>query len=229
MTMLRQTKYPAFICLACILLTLSSCLTSKKLDKFVAAQYGNELPRPGKKKKAEIEVTSLTAPGNSQISTTVHKTDKFLPLLVYWKYNHRQRCSLNPSIAVTNFSNAINSLATKGLIEKLDNRKLELTVEQAPSTFSLVAKENMIWLVYAFSWAKVYIEPDMKDLIVAYKLVGSDTAVKTGKITIKNTDKNKGLRFFQSWKSATSEYLAEYNAQFTNMTKTFVSQLTNEL
>ena len=87
----------------------------------------------------------------------------------------------------------------------------------------------MIWLIYAFSWAKVYIEPDMKDLIVAYKLVGSDTAVKTGKITIKNTDKNKGLRFFQSWKSATSEYLAEYNAQFTNMTKTFVSQLTNEI
>lgn len=165
--MLRQTKYPAFIYLACILLTLSSCLTSRKLDKFVAAQYSNELPKPGKKKKADIEVTFLASSGNSQISTTVHKTDKFLPLLVYWKYDHRQSCSLNPSIVVTHFSNAINSLATKGLIEKLDSRKLELTVEQAPSTFSHVAKENMIWLIYAFSWAKIYIEPDMKDLIVA--------------------------------------------------------------
>ena len=229
MTILNQTKGSALICLACILLTLSSCLTSKKLDKFVASQYSNELPKPSKKKKAEIEVTSLTPSGNSQISTTVHKTDMFLPLLVYWKYDHRQSCSLNPSIAVTNFSNAINSLATKGLIEKLNGRKLELTVEQAPSAFSLVAKENMVWLVYAFSWSKIYIEPDMKDLIVAYKVVGSDAGVKTGKIAVKNTDKNKGLRFFQSWKSATSEHLSEYNANFTSMTKTFVSQLTNEL
>ncbi len=228
MTIMKQTRVFPIIFLACIVFNLSSCLTSAKLDKFVAAQYNNELPKSSKKKKMEFEVTSRLPANNSQISTTVHKTDKFLPLIVYWKYNHRQSCSLNPSIAVSNFSNAVNTLATKGLIEKLNGRKLELTVEQAPSAFSLVAKENMIWLVYAFSWEKIYIEPDMKDLIVAYKLVGGE-GDKTGKITVKNTDKNKGLRFFQSWKSATSEYLTEYNANFTTMTKTFVSQLTNEL
>jgi hypothetical protein len=229
MTMLRQSKGFTFICLACTLLTLSSCLTSKKLDKFVAEQYNNELPKPSKKKKAEIEVMSSNPIDNSQISTTVHKTDKFLPLLVYWKYDHRQICSLNPSISKTNFSNAINSLATKGLIEKLNGGKLELTVEQAPSAFSVVVKENLIWVIYAFSWAKVYIEPDMNDLIVSYRLMDSKAGIKTGKISVKNTDKNKGLRFFQSWKSATSEYLSEYNANYTSMTKTFVSQLTNEL
>lgn len=228
MTIMKQTRRSAALFCVCILLMLSSCLTSAKLDKFVAAQYNNELPKPGKKKKAEIDVTSQLAVTNSQISTTVHKTDKFLPLIVYWKYNHRQSCSLNPSIAVTNFSNAVNTLATKGLLDKLNGRKLELKVEQAPSAFSLVAKENMIWLVYAINWEKIYIEPDMKDLIVAYKVVGGE-GDKTGKITVKNTDKNKGLRFFQSWKSATSEYLSEYNANFTTMTKTFVSQLTNEL
>jgi hypothetical protein len=224
----QHTKWSALPFFACTVLMLSSCLTSAKLDKFVAAQYNNELPRPGKKKKAEIDITSQLPSTHSQISTTSHKTDKFLPLIVYWKYNHRQHCSLNPSIAVTNFSNALNTLATKGLMDKLKGRKLELTVEQAPSAFSLVAKENMIWLVYAVSWEKIYIEPDMKDLVVAYKVVG-DEGDKAGKITIKNTDKNKGLRFFQSWKSATSEYLSEYNANFTTMTKTFISQLTNEL
>jgi hypothetical protein len=229
MKTIKQTRRAVFICLACILLMLSGCLTSKKLDKFVAAQYGNELPKPRKKKKAEIEVMVLPTASNSLISTTKHKTDKFLPLLVYWKYDHRQSCSLNPAIAVTNFSNALNSLASKGLTDKLNGRKLELTVEQAPSAFSLVAKENMVWLVYAVSWAKIYIEPDMKDLIVTYRLVGGDQEVKTGKITVENMDKNKGLRFFQSWKSATSEYLSAYNANFTTMTKTFVSQLTNEL
>jgi hypothetical protein len=228
MRYLKQTKSHAFLCLACIVFVLSSCLTSAKLDKFVASQYNNELPRPGKKKKADIEVTSPLKSDNSQISTTTHKTEKFLPLLVYWKYNHRQSCSLNPSISVTNFSNAVNSLATKALTDKLNGRKLELTVEQAPSALSVVVKENMVWLVYAFAWEKVYIEPDKKDLIVAYKVVGGE-GDKTGKITVKNTDKNMGLRFFQSWKSATSEYLSEYNANFTTMTKTFVNQLTSEL
>src|ERR1019366_6629024 len=197
--------------------------------KFVATQYGNELPKPNKKKKAEIEIASLTHSDNSSISTTVHKTDKFLPLLVYWKYDHRQSCSLNPAIAETNFSNAINSLGTKGLIEKLNGRKLELTIEQAPTAFSLVLKENMIWVVYAFSWSKIYFEPDRKDLIVSYKSVGSNAVVKTGRITVKNSNKNKGIRFFQSWKSATSEFLSEHNENFTSMTKTFISQLTNEL
>jgi len=219
----------AFIILAITLFSLSSCLTAKKLDKFVAAQYNNELPKLNKKKKADIDITSISTTNNSAISTTVHKTDKFLPLLVYWKYDHRQSCSLNPSIAVTHFSNGVNAAATKGLVEKLNGRKLELTVEQAPAAFSIVAKENMIWLVYAFSWAKIYIEPDSKDLVVSYKLMDADNALKTGKITVKNTNKNKGLRFFQSWKSATSEYLAEYNANLTTMTKSFVTQLTQEL
>jgi hypothetical protein len=227
--MLKQIKGFTFIFLACALLIFPSCLTSKKLDRFVAARYNHQLPKLSKKKKAEIEITSLAPAGNSQISTTVHKTDKFLPLLVYWKYDHRQSCSLNPAIAVTNFSNAMNSFATKALIEKLNGRKLELSVEQAPSVFSLVIKENIIWLIYAFGWSKIYIEPDKKDLIVAYKLAGGDGGPKTGTIIVKTTDRNIGLRFFQSWKSATSEYLSEYDANLTSMTKAFVNQLANEL
>ncbi len=219
----------SFICLACILLTQSGCLTPQRLDKFVAEHYNNELPKPNKKKKAEIEVTTSNAASNAPISTTVHKTDKFLPLLVYWKYDHRQNCSLNPSIAVTNFTNSINTLATKGLTEKLNGGKLELTVEQAPAAFSIVLKENLVWLIYGFSWSKIYIEPDTKDLVVSYKLLGSNAEMKTGKITVKNTDKNRNLRFFQSWKSATSEYLSEYNSNYTSMTKAFVTELTKEL
>lgn len=229
MKTLKSKNDNTLLILTVTLLTLSSCLTSAKLDKFVAAQYNNELPKLNKKKKADIEINSSSLKDNPLISMTVHKTDKFLPLLVYWKYDHRQSCSLNPSIPITNFSNAINSMATKNLTEKLLGRKLELTVQEAPTNFSIVAKENMIWLVYAYSWSKIYIEPDFKDLVVSYTLLDANTAVKTGTITIKNTDKHKGLRYFQSWKSATSEYLSAYNSNFTNMTKSFVTQLTQEL
>lgn len=219
-----------FFVLAILFCSLTSCSSSKKLDKFVAAQYNNELPKLNKKKNADIEVASLTGANSASISTTVHKTDKFLPLLFYWKYNHRQQCTLNQNIPVTNFSNAVNAVALKGLNEKLNGRKLELTVEQAPAAFSIVLKENMVvLLLYSFRWAKVYIEPDAKDLVVAYKLTNTDQTTKNGKILVKNNDKNKGFRFFQSWKSATSEYITNYNANVTNMSKAFVSQLTEEL
>src|SRR5687767_1902457 len=86
------------------LLSLTSCLTSQKLYKFVAEHYNHELPK--QKKKADIVVTASQPSDNAAISNTVHQTSKFLPLLVYWNYNHRQYCSLNPAIAVTNFANS---------------------------------------------------------------------------------------------------------------------------
>lgn len=228
---MRISTFPRegrILLLALIVFMLSSCLTAKNLDKYVAKQYNNELPKLAKKKRQEIDVMLANTPSTA-ISTTIHKTDKFLPLLVYWKYNHRQSCSLNPTIAVTQFTNTVNAVANKSFTDKLAGRKLELTVEQAPAAFSIVAKEQMIWLIYAFSWSKIYIEPEAKDLVVSYKLTDNGSANKTGTITVKNTEKNRGIRMFQSWKSATSEYLAEYNATLTNLTKSFVNQLTQEL
>lgn len=224
----KKENASVFLALLIALCSLTSCLTAKKLDKFVAKHYNNELPKLNKK-KMDVVVTSAAPTDNAAISTTVHKTTRFLPLIVYWNYNHRHNCSLNTNIAVTNFTNAVNSLATKNLAQKLNGQQLELTVEQAPSAFSIVLKEHMVWVIYAFSWAKVYIEPDAKDLVVSYRLKQADQVLKTGTITVKNTDKNKGLRFFQSWKSATGEYLTGYNANLTAMTKSFVNQLALEL
>ena len=98
-----------------------------------------------------------------------------------------------------------------------------------PSTFSLVDKSHAIWLIYIIHWDKIYIEPDVKDLVVSYKLYGSDNNVKTGKIEIKDGEESKNLRLFQSWKSATSDYLSNYDADVTAMSKQFINKLMNEL
>jgi hypothetical protein len=102
-------------------------------------------------------------------------------------------------------------------------------VEQAPTGFSIVANEHMVWLVYAFSWARIYIEPDHKDLVVTYKLMQGESMVRQGKITVENTEKAKNFRFFQSWKSATSEHLTNYHANLANMSRQFTEQLSKEL
>ncbi|MFT3845615.1 MAG: hypothetical protein QM725_11215 [Lacibacter sp.] len=229
MKKLLTTANLHFIIVSVVLFTHSACLTPKKADSYIAEQYGNQLPKLNKKKIENIDVKSTSNSNNNLISTTIKKTDKFLPLIVYWKFDHRIKSSLNPAIAITNFTNNLNSAASKELIQKLNGRKLELTVEQVPVTFSLVYKENVIWVIYAFSWTKIFVEPELTDLVVSYKLTESGDVIKTGTITIKNTDSNKGLRLFQTWKSAFSEYIIQYNTNNRIMTSLFVKQLLAEI
>lgn len=208
----------------------SSCLTSKKMDAYISDQYNNEIPKVNKRKQVpDITFSSALPAATTNISTTAPHT-KILPLIVYWSIDSRHTSTLNSGIAATNFCNEVNALAKKGLTQKLNGQKLELTMEQAPATFALVDKTHAIWLlIYAIHWDKVYIEPDVKDLVVSYKLYNADNTIKTGKITVKNTENNKNLRFFQSWKSAVSEHLADYDTNVTAMTRKFVDQLMKEL
>jgi hypothetical protein len=227
MSLLSYQKRNFFVVCFLSVTLLSGCLTSKKMDKFVAAHYNNQLPKE-KKKTAITVVSKMTYPSEA-ISTTVQKTSKVLPLIVYWQMDYRHTCTLNPAIAVNQFAATVNTLSSKGLNQKLNGQQLELSIEQIPTAFALVDKAHMIWLVYAISWDKIYMEPDGKDLVVSYKLLQNDHTEKTGKITVKSTVRNQGLRFFQSWKSATSEHLADYSANITAMSKTFVSRLVEEL
>ena len=199
------------------------------MDGFVAEQYGNQLPKQDKRKPENLVITTSLQTDPEKISTT-EKKNKMLPLLIYWQWDYRHTCTLNPAIALSAFTKNVNSLANKELVPKLNGRQLELTVEQVPSSFGIVDKGGAIWvLLYAIHWDKVYVEPDFKPLVVGYKLLQNGAEIKTGKITVESGEKNVGIRFFQSWKSATSEYLARYNADITTMSKTLVSKLAQEL
>lgn len=230
--MKKQFLFSSTILLAAIFL-LPGCLTSKKLDKFVAGQFNNELPKADKKKNPDITVSS-PAPSvkfeSGDISFSSRKTTNFLPLLVYWQYDHRHTCQLNPAIGENYFRKTVLLQANKGLNQKLNGRQIELTVDQVPGAFSFTDKGRIIFLVvYAITWNKIYVEPDTKDLVVSYKLLDKGTSVKTGKITVPTISKNQKIRFFQSWKSAASEYLGQYSVDVGEMTRTFVNKLVEDL
>lgn len=214
------------ICLLILLLSLacfSSCISSQKMDAHVAQYYGNRLPKPNKM-KANIEVSSAY-PSNNAISSTVKKTTNILPLVIIWKYDYRHTCTLNPAIAVSGFSNGINSMSAK-LAQKLNGRKLELTVEQVPNAFAIVDREMIVLFVH---WDRIYVEPDTKDMVISYKVLENDAAVKTGKIRVKSPEHNRDVRFAQSWRSSATEYLSGYQANITSMSKSFVTKLLEEL
>ena len=223
---MKSISYPAYIVL---LLVFSSCVTTKKFDAYVSAQYNDQVPEIAVKKKAGNVKVLPAAQTSDKVSATTSHT-KTIPLLFYWKIDHRFDCELNKQIGTANFSKAFNTASARSLDKVLNGQQLELTVEQAPSVFSMVDKTNIIWLVlYAVHWSKVYVEPDKKDLVVAYRFTQNDNTVKTGKITVHNKLDNQGLRFFQSWKSATSEHLAAYDQEIIAMTKEFVIKLEDEL
>ncbi|XVJ66982.1 MAG: hypothetical protein HEQ40_12730 [Lacibacter sp.] len=219
--------YPFVLATICCVFT--GCISTQKIDAFIAEQYGNQLPRLNKKNATNITVNSQLAKNSDAISVTTNKTSNFLPLIVYWHYDYRRISQLHPDIAVHQFTNALNNAAAKPLQQKLEGKKLELTVEQAPVSFAQTEKTNVIFVLYLISWSKFYMEPDFIDLVVSYQLTNADGSLKTGKIQVANPMRNQKIRLFQKWKSAYSEFITEYNLAITTMTKSFAAELMKQL
>ena len=204
---------------------LTSCLTAKKLDAEVAKVYSDK--RMQKKRPSEqITVTSSLATGGESISNSETKTS-VLPLIVYIGITYRNICRLNPQIPVTNFTSTVTSLANKGLMQKLQTQKLELSVDQIPTEFSFDDKGHMVLLLVG--WDNVSIQGKSADMVVRYKLSGEGNTAKQGVITVPYPNDKMNLGYFKSWKKATSEYLGQYDANITAMSKLFVDKLIKEL
>lgn len=208
-------------------LTSTGCLSPHKLDAYVADQHNNTVPKQEKLRNTSISVSSVVPFREGAISESNRKTSKVLPLVVYWQFDYRHTCKLNPVIGVNHLIKSINSNAQKSLVPNLAGKKLELIVEEIPAMFSIVDKGH--FLLVFIHWDRLYVEPDNKDLVVSYKLTDSSGAVKTNRITVKNKEHNQGIRFAQSWKSSASEYLGRYAQYMSNMGKELVERITNEL
>jgi len=182
----------------------------------VASQFNNKVPKPDKRTDSAIVVNSSMPSDPDKLSHTV-KSNKNLFLLLYWKYDYRHTCTLNPAIGVSYLRKGIYQQANK-LKQKLNGQQLELTIEQMPSSFAIVDKGLVLLLLIQID--KYYVEPDLKkDIIVSYRVLKNGSETKTGKITIDNVERNKPMGLFQSWKGATNQFLIRYNADLTEMSR----------
>lgn len=204
---------------------LTSCF-AERMDKRVSEYYGDQLPKPKKVKTEQISIKSNLTAKNDAISNITHGTEKMIPAVIYWQYDVVFTSHLNPQIPLTYFTNAVNAMAPK-LNSKLNGKKLELTLEDVPSAFSLVSREHIALLVH---WERYWTRSDKNDLVVSYQITGSGPQdIKSGKISIPNPSANSYHSPFRTMRSVTSEYLDGYNNMITNMTKSMLSQLENQL
>lgn len=211
-------------------IVLASCLGPKKIDKWVSKQYDGAIPAVTKKKSDYITVTSTVASMGTKLSATEKKSSHLLPLIFYWQMDYKNTCTLNPQIPINNFTSTVQSYAGKMLKQKLNGQRIEMSIDKLPNIFAIDDKEHMIWFVYAYAWDYLTIRPQTSDMVVSYKLFKSDdTVTKTGIITVPNTDKGIALGMFQSVKKKTWEYLDQYNANITTMSKSVIDKLVAEL
>jgi hypothetical protein len=212
--------------------SLTSCLGPHKINKWVARHYQDEAPtEPAKRKNEQITVTSKLPSMGQALSETEKNTSHFLPLVFYWQYDYKNTCTLNPEMAIKNFTATVTTYAGRGLKQKLNGGYLELTVEQIPRVFAVDDKGHLVWvIIYAFGWDILTVQPGLNDLVVSYRLLdGSNQELKKGTINIADNDKGLSLKMFQSLRKMTWKYLSQYDDNLTAMSKKFVDKLVSEL
>ena len=212
-----------------LVIIFSGCLGPEKINKWVVQQY-DTIPLPSKEKIDGIVISTSIPPMGDELASTTMKTEHMLPLIIYWQWENKNTCSLNPLIPINNFTTTVLNYSNKGLKQKLNGRHIELVVEKIPSTFAVDDKNHLIWLIYSFSWDNLAVLPQDKEMIVSYKLYGADnTEIKRGSISVNNYDKGVPVGMFQSLKNKTFKYLDQYNESITFMSKIFVDKLMVEL
>jgi hypothetical protein len=166
-----------------------------------------------------------------QASTTEKGKNKVLPLIVYWKFEWSRIPTLNPQIPVNNINSTIIQYAnTKKLKEKLNGQKLELTINKVPTTFSLTYRDHLVYFIlYYVQWGRVFIDPKKQDITIGYRILKDNVETKKGSITVTDPSKPLNLKFLQSVKKMTWNYLDEYDNIIKDMSRQFVDKLIAEI
>ena len=218
------------IILCCIItLSVCSCMTPKRIDKYIGQEYGNTAAN---KRKQSDYITVNYPKGSTEITSLTYKRKvKILPLLLYWKYEYGTNSTLSSNIPAWYFHSALLPYANaKGLRQKLNGNKLELTIKKMPTSLSVVYKGWMVFILfYNIHYEHVIIDPEMEDMVVAYRVMDGTTEVKNGTISLKDYNRRVNPRIYRSFKKTFWEYLDTYNENCQKLSKDLVDQLIKEL
>ena len=67
------------------------------------------------------------------------------------------------------------------------------------------------------------------EMIVSYRILNDSGEVKKGIISIPGFDDKKPLGMFKNWKTATSEYLTQFDENISTMSKIIIDKLVAEI
>jgi hypothetical protein len=211
---------------------ISGCLGPNKINKWVKTHYEptDNSPSRSKTKNDYLVINSPLITNDQPLSTTEKSTKNMLPLLFYWKLDEINICTLNPKIPVNMCMSNIKMYAnSKSLKQKLNNNQIELTIDSIPHAFTLLDKEHLVWVIYAFAWDQLSFIPEYTSMVVSYKILGDNAAARSGTITIPNNDKILNVKYLHSVRKTEGDYLDQYDENIKTMSRKVVDELIHEL
>lgn len=212
-----------------VLVIFSSCMTPKKIDRWASQHYATAIVPP--RKTDYITVKDASFSQGDPPSSTEKKKGKMLPLLFYWKWKLGTHTELNQAVPRTVFASAMIPYAnSKRLKQKLDGQTIELTIEEVPSTFSIMDEGWLVFLIFGSVHNEVmYIDPDIKNMTVSYRVMKDNAETKSGKVSVADLNKAVDFRMFKSAKKTFFEYLDKYNFNIQTMAKETVDKIMTDL
>ncbi|PZR22646.1 MAG: hypothetical protein DI535_25705 [Citrobacter freundii] len=215
---------PAMI-LAGIILLSAGCMTPKKIDRWASQHYATAITPPRKTDYITIKDASFVQ-GDSP-STTEKKKGKMLPLLFYWKWKLGTHTELQQNVPATVFASAMIPYAnSKRLKQKLDGQRIEITIDEVPSGFSIMDEGWLVFLIFGSVHNEVmYIDPDVKNMAVSYRVMKDNVETRIGKVSVADLNKAVDFRMFKSAKKTFFEYLDKYNSNIQMMAKETVDKI----
>jgi len=206
----------------------ASCYGPRRVSKWIEEKYGTSLNSQTKARDDYFSVSSPLVTNSQFASTTVKETKHVLPLLFYWQLDYVNTCTLNPKIPINTISSTFRSYAnSKGLKQKLNGGRIELTVDAVPNVFAINDRGRVVWFIYAVGWDVFSVLPENKDMVVSYRTIKDNAETKKGTVTV--SDINKPLKNLTRVREGTFDYLAQYDENIKSMTKKAVDKVIEEL
>lgn len=168
-------------------LFLISCST-KKLNQSVAKYY------PYYEDYATSDSTDLVVvkPNKKFIATQQSSyvrqvKNVFIPAILFWKWNRLYKCDLDKKQELQKLCSDIKADCYKYKLDSvLIDQKLELTIEEIPTSFAYQDKGfTFIYLYgYFYKYTKITFPMIKENLVVTYKLYSKNNLIKEGTISI---------------------------------------------
>jgi len=173
-------KITRLFAISAVTMSLNSCIGPKKIDKWISEEQYGETTTSIKPKANYFTIASPLVTADTKTSNSAKENTQVLPLIFYWQIDSKISSTLNPKVPMNLFVSSFTTYAnSKGLKQKLNGQKLEMTIDKMPTTFSFHDDFRDINLLLAqIHWEKIYLLPEKADMTISYKLTKDNGETK---------------------------------------------------
>jgi hypothetical protein len=218
------------LCIVTLVLALTSCNISKKIDKWAGYHYAEKVPTKVNSNDYISFKFESTIPDN-KVSVTKRTKNQFIPALFYYQWKYETRSTLNVMLPVNNFVNSFVTAAnSKKIKEKLHGATLKVIINSNPADFRYNDNGWSVFLIFgAITHSKIFVEPTSPEFEIQYSIVLPSGESKPKTVSIRNPNRQKEPRFFQSLKGAVTEYLSVSDAHVKRMGQELADKIIADL